>query len=370
MEIKEGLAKIKLKQNVFFNPKMKICRDLTSLWISTLGKINILVDGFCASGIRGIRYKLENKNVNQLVFFDRSKTAILNTTENLKLNKLEGKVFEGNSNKFFVNYQNFDFCEIDPFGSPAPYLDSLFWADYKQKRRFISITATDTAVLCGAHKNACIKIYGSKPAHNFICHEIGLRILIGFVAKVAAKYDWEIIPHLCFSSLHFFKLFLEIKKSASGAVKSVGLSNFLYLFCSNCLYQSKADLFLPPSKICPNCGKELNFFGPIWSGQLADLNVVEEMKKNYQKKDYLQSKDLEKFLNVYRQEISICDFYYDIHKISSKYKVPIVPSNLLIESLAEQGFLASRSTFLSTAIRTNASISQILQTINNLNKKI
>ncbi|MCX8163488.1 MAG: tRNA (guanine(10)-N(2))-dimethyltransferase [Candidatus Micrarchaeota archaeon] len=366
MNTTEGLAKISLVPGVFFNPKMKISRDITSLWISTLPKLNILVDGFCASGVRGIRYKLENKNVSHLIFFDRSKKAVLNTKKNLKLNNLVGTVFEGNSNKFFCNYQNFDFCEIDPFGSPAPFLDSLFWADYKQKTRFVSITATDSAVLCGAHKNACIKIYGAKPAHNFVCHEVGLRILLSFIAKVAAKYDWAIIPHLSFYSLHFFKVLLEIRKSATAAVSSVNQSNFFYIFCQNCFYQSKENIFSYSQSLCPICNNKLNYFGPIWAGELGQKKILQLMKKNYKKKSYLHSKEMEKFLEIYLQELGLPYFYYDIHKICSKYKLMPQPTSVLVEKLKENGFLASKTIFGPTCLRTNASIVQIVQTIKNL----
>ncbi|MFN3910223.1 MAG: tRNA (guanine(10)-N(2))-dimethyltransferase [Candidatus Anstonellaceae archaeon] len=365
-QINEGLSKIILLDGVFFNPKMKTCRDISSLWISILPKINILIDGFCASGIRGIRYKLENNNVKSLIFFDRSKKAIKNTKENLKLNKLKGEIFEGNSNQFFTNYQNFDFCEIDPFGSPAYYLDSVFWADWKQKRRFISITATDTAILCGAHKNACIKIYHSKPAHNFVCHEIGLRILLGFIAKTASKYDWGIIPHLTFYSLHFFKVFLEIEKSASKAISSVKNSNFFYLFCQNCFYQTFSST---PGfeKYCPVCGKTLSYAGPLWGGDLAKKNILEKMIKNYKTKKFLQSKELEKFLLTFKEEINVPYIYFDIHSLCSKYKLKPPALNKLLENLAKHGFLASRTTFSQTAIRTNASVLELIEIIKNLN---
>ena len=368
-KIKEGLAQIKLKSGVFLNNKMKICRDLSSLWISTLPKINILVDGFCASGIRGIRYKKENENVKKLIFFDRSKKAIENVKLNLELNGLKGETFEGNSNKFFVNYQNFDFCEIDPFGSPAFYLDLMFWADWKQKQRYISITATDTAVLCGAHKNAALKIYNAKTINNFSCHEIGLRILLGFIAKTASKYNWAIYPEVSISKLHFFKLFLKIKKSATEAKNSSLKASAYYVFCPFCLNQK---IFFEPTFLdrCEKCSQKILYAGPLWGDRIYENSVIEKMKKKYLKREYLKDKVLEKFLNHYSQESKINNFYFNIHAICKRYKLGLVNMESILRELKQNGFEASRTTFDELAIRTNAEIEEIVLLIKNIKKDI
>ena len=65
--IKEGLAKIQMPAGVFFNPHMQLCRDIFSLSIGALPEKKLsLCDCFAASGARGIRYKLENKNISKL----------------------------------------------------------------------------------------------------------------------------------------------------------------------------------------------------------------------------------------------------------------------------------------------------------------
>ena len=38
---------------VFFNPHMRLCRDLSSLWVGTLPALPSVLDVFCASGARG-----------------------------------------------------------------------------------------------------------------------------------------------------------------------------------------------------------------------------------------------------------------------------------------------------------------------------
>ena len=51
--------------------------------------------------------------------------------------------------------QSFDAVDIDPFGTPAPFID----AGIRGCRRFLLVTATDTAPLCGAHFKAGVRRY-------------------------------------------------------------------------------------------------------------------------------------------------------------------------------------------------------------------
>ncbi|MFA5108142.1 MAG: hypothetical protein WC492_01250 [Candidatus Micrarchaeia archaeon] len=360
--VNEGLAKISLGDGLFYNPRMQFCRDISSLWVGTLPQLPVLVDGFCASGVRGIRYKLENENVGELKFFDRSKTACEMTEKNLKLNKIKGEVNETNSHKFFAQEQNFDFCEIDPFGSPAHFIDSLFWADWKQKQKFISITATDTAVLCGAHAQACYKNYGAKPGHNELCHENGLRILMAFIAKTASKYEWEFEPQFCISHRHYFKILARVKKSAKGAVESAKKSMHYSSFCPSCLFHEISAQF--PNELCPQCGKNMTWAGQMWGSKLFEPQTVESMMKNLAQRKYMDSEVLAKYLQRIYEESQAGAFYYNLHTICSKYKVKPAKIDDVVSRLKESGFYACRTTFKDTAIRTDASIEEIVRKMN------
>ena len=53
----------------------------------------------------------------------------------------------------------------------------------------LMVTATDVAVLCGADSKACMRLYDSKPIHNELCHESGMRVMIGYIARMLANSD-------------------------------------------------------------------------------------------------------------------------------------------------------------------------------------
>ena len=80
----------------------------------------------------------------------------------------------------------FDVIDIDPFGTPSPYLDSA--ASSLRAGGMICVTATDTSALCGTYSEPCIRKYSSVPLKTEYCHENGLRILAGFVARTFSKY--------------------------------------------------------------------------------------------------------------------------------------------------------------------------------------
>ena len=357
--ITEGLAKVELTDRLFYNEHMHFCRSLSSLWVGTLPQIENTVDGFCASAIRGIRYKLENKNIKNIKFFDRSQLACETARKNLDINKIEAQVIQSDSNKFFVNETDFDFVEIDPFGSPVPFLDMIFLPDCKQKQKYISISATDTAVLCGAHKDACIKNYFSKPLDNEFCHETGLRILLSHIARSCAKNDWGLQPQFCFSHRHYFKVMLKITKSAIKAKQSVEDSKYYVKYCQNCAYRELSADF--PQKTCPHCNKKLSWAGPLWGKEFVDAKVVENMIKLLAQRDYLEQNKTTRFLECIKEEAQAPALYYDIHEICSKFKVELMKNDELVKKLKDAGFFACKTTFRSTAIRTDANVKQIVE---------
>ena len=87
--IEEGSARIALGKGVFFNPEMELCRSIFSLSVGAIGGKLDVVDAMCASGARGIRYKLENRNVGKLALVDANRGAIACARKNAVRNKVK-----------------------------------------------------------------------------------------------------------------------------------------------------------------------------------------------------------------------------------------------------------------------------------------
>ena len=222
--IEEGLTKIEFPKfdkvssdaPVFYNPHMELNRDLSILAIQVFQKeenrnLNIC-DLFGGSGIRGIRYKNEIKGIENVAINDISELANEYEKHNIQLNSLENiEVYQHDASMFLrMKRGEFDVIDIDPFGTPSPFLDS---AGYCARRNsLLCVTATDTSALCGTYKEPCIRKYNAKPYKSEYCHENGIRILAGFVALTLAKYAKCIDIKMSHSTEHYMRLYIKIEK--------------------------------------------------------------------------------------------------------------------------------------------------------------
>ncbi len=206
----EGI-RFNVSKGVFYNPQMRLCRSMSSLAVGAIGEKMDVVDAFTASGIRGIRYAKENRNVWKLTLLDIEKAAIRDAKKNArsaKLNARKTTTAAGNISRLAFELDA-DFLEIDPFGTPSPYLVDAFRFFNTKKTAYLSVTATDVAVLCGGKTAPCMKNYHSKPMNNEFTHETGLRIMIKKIAETAAEFNMGIRPLVSFSDKHYLKSVLE-----------------------------------------------------------------------------------------------------------------------------------------------------------------
>ena len=109
-------------KGVFYNPAMRLSRDLHVAFAKQFDFSGIMLDGLAASGIRGIRLNLE-AGVN-VEFCDSSKMATETIAENLKMNRIKGKIHNEHVEDLLQN-RKYDRIDIDPFGTPAPYLSLI-----------------------------------------------------------------------------------------------------------------------------------------------------------------------------------------------------------------------------------------------------
>jgi tRNA (guanine26-N2/guanine27-N2)-dimethyltransferase len=138
--------KISKEMDVFYNPVMKFNRDMAVLVLNCIPckKIGLPLE---ASGIRGIRILAEVKCKKEVFLNDISPDAVKMMKKNFKLNNIKGgfKIFNQDANIFLLENKGFDYIDIDPFGSPNPFLDSALKAIAREG--IIAVTATDTAPL-------------------------------------------------------------------------------------------------------------------------------------------------------------------------------------------------------------------------------
>lgn len=376
--VEEGLTKIQFPEfdkissdaPVFYNPHMELNRDISILALQTFQKqedrnINIC-DLFGGSGIRGVRYKTEIDGVGHVFINDISETANEYERHNVELNNLKDiEIFQHDASMFLRMHRGeFDVIDIDPFGTPSPFLDS---AGYCSRRNsLLCVTATDTSALCGTYKEPCIRKYNAKPYKSEYCHETGIRILAGFVALTLAKYSKSIEVKLSHSTEHYMRLYIEVKKGSKKSDEC--LKNIGYIsHCKHCLYREEnKGLATSTPNICPECGEKLIQAGPLWLGEIQNEEFISKMIVESENKKLNTKEDVLKLLESCRIEAKSPATFYDVHKICKILKISAPKLDLVFGNLEKEGFEAVKTHFNPLVIKTNAPLKKIKEIIKTL----
>lgn len=376
--IKEGKAgikayraeKISKEMPVFYNPVMKLNRDISVLLLNSIEKKNMQIAlPLAATGIRGIRFLLELKKskIMNLSFNDKSSEAVKLIKSNLKLNKIKLnkkiKISGLDANLFILNSKGFDYIDIDPFGSPNFLLDSA--VKRLAREGILAVTATDTSALCGTYKNACLRKYSGKPLRNEFCHELGLRILIFKIQTISAQHDKALMPIFSYSREHYFRAFFECikgKKKVDEIMKNHGY----ILYCKKCLFRKNADSIFNDEK-CPLCKSKLDYAGKLWLGQLWDKKLATKMNQEARKNN---NKELIKLMQIINNESKINSAgFYDIAKVIKHNKLKNVPKkDSLINEIKKAGFKVAETHIRPNSIRSNIKLKKLIKLIKKINQ--
>ncbi len=349
--MEEEKIKFNVSKGIFYNPAMRFCRSISSLAVGAIGEKIEVVDAFCASGIRGIRYAKENKNVRLLTSLDIDTRAATLAGKNAKANKLKAKVAKGNISRLAFELDA-DFLEIDPFGTPSPYLvDSLRFFNTK-KQAYLSVTATDVAVLCGGRMAACMKNYHAKPLNNEFTHEVGLRIMLKKIVETAAEFNMGAEPLISFSAQHYLKSIIKLRRSADAADDSLHLIGYLS-YCKKCGYRTAGKF----PQTCLVCKSDVNvdYAGPLWLGELHTSAFLQDMVKLNQKRDYADRDRIAHMLSLMVSEVGLPPYFYNLHAFCKTLKLgEVKPFDAILESIRASGYRAVRSHFSPLAVKTDA----------------
>jgi len=361
-ETREGAATIAINDGVFFNPKMKKLRDISVMLLSaTCGAEGCKVlDATSATGVRGIRYALESNAAN-VTFLDINEKAAANTSANVIKNNISAHVANMSIQEFANTCgEHFDVIDIDPFGSAAPYIYDIM--KISKDKTLLMVTATDTAVLCGAHRLACLKTYGAEPIHNELCHESGLRILISFIAKISAQFNFGIEVLLAIADMHYMRVFIRLHKGASNAVESVKQIGYVG-YCSHCHNFSFAKgVSSSIDGKCNYCGSTMTSYGPLWLGSLHDSRLLNSIiKSNKDRSDMAEALSM---LNAISIEADI-PFSYSMPKITKFLRISSVAPKEVVK-LLQKGNTATETLFCEGCIKTDAEIGTVIDAVRKL----
>ena len=356
------------KAPVFYNPVMELNRDIAVLasqaYQRTLNRKICVCEPLAGCGIRGIRFATEVEGVEKVVINDINEKAFQLASYNVGMNELSERVVVKNEDANFLlaSYgaprKRFDVIDIDPFGCPVSYLDSVIRA--LRNGGLLILTATDMAPLCGVHPKACIRKYGGKPLRTEYCHELAVRLLAGSLAMTAAKYEMGINIIFSHSTDHYVRIYATAKYGAKKADENVRNMGYI-LHCFKCLHREpvKGLFLIEHSGKCSECGSKIDVAGPLWLGKLFDGQFCELVQKEVKRRTFKQGGKIRKILTLIENEVEAPITYYVVDKLCDTLNLPVPPVKKVIEALNERGFPAVLTHFNSTGIRSSASASDI-----------
>jgi len=195
--------------------------------------------------------------------------------------------------------------DIDPFGSPAKYIDCGIRAT--MHGGLLSTTATDLQVLHGLFKGACKRRYGGLPQKTEYSNEIAIRLILGCIRIIAARLHIEMIPLFVESDLHYYRTYVRILNRPDQS-ENIGY----ILHCKKC---NNRRLIKEQKNSCDICDSKIDLAGPLWIGQLFDKEYVKSMLK--ETPHFLVDKNCEKILQKCIQESELPGTYFTLDEIAS-----------------------------------------------------
>jgi tRNA (guanine26-N2/guanine27-N2)-dimethyltransferase len=357
---------------VFYNPKMEFSRDIAVLLLRLFSGMRDkpleVCDPLAGSGARGIRYAKEVCNLASVVISDLNEDAIPLIRENAKINGVEGKVTVAckDANLLLTEHaepgQRFDYVDVDPFGTPSPFVDSAIRAT--KNGGVIALTATDTAPLCGIYPRACFRKYGGLPIRGEFCHETGLRLMIGDAVTEALKHDFGTRVLISYSVDHYFRAYLQLSLGAKKGDESAAKMGYI-LHCPSCGWRSQAALGAALPCSCPGCNGPIRRGGPLWLGELGDEVFLSALASS-DRSGMGSEKRIAKFLPLLLGELGLPPTYYLIDEICSRIKRDVPQLAMVLESLKELGYRAAPTHFHPKAVKTDAPIHVLTSAVEGL----
>lgn len=331
------------KMEVFYNPDKTFCRDISVTLVKTLQKKwkkkFVVADPLAGTGVRGIRMAVEAGA--EVYLNDKNPSAFKLMKKNVKENNIKAEIFNEDA-AAFLSRRKYGYVDIDPFGTPNPFLDAGIRA-LCPKKSILAVCATDTAALSGTYPKSTKRKYGSKILLTNFHDEIGLRILIKHVISHGAALDVGLIPIFAHSTRHYFRCYFE-KVEGSNKIDKL-LDNIGYLH-----YDPKT-LSRKVSK-SPIVGKG-EVIGPLWIGKLYDRELVKEMMEFSNHPD---------FLNMVFNEIDSVG-YYLIPKLASKMRKQVPKYEKLISELKKMKIPVSKCHFNKNGLKIDAEVKDIEKAI-------
>lgn len=336
------------KDPAFFNPYARFSRDMAILAYRAYKSNGEMIDALAGIGARGLRAVNEVERVEHVYINDINPKAIEIAKRISEINSIKNCTFSIKSaNRVLVESERVEIVEIDPFGTPAYYLDNGVRA--VKDEGMICITATDTPVLQGLYPRIALRRYYGSSLRCEYSNEIGLRLILGLLAMIAARLEMGIRPLFVHSVRNHLRVYSKVMFGRRYA--DTMLDNL------KCVYHCRWCNGRGMDEECKSCMRRMSSIGPLWVGSIFDKQFIEYMINAY---DESLDKRCIKILSIARDEVDLLS-YYSMDQISKRLKVAPLRIERILDILRSNGFKASRTSLMLNGFRTDADYSTIIR---------
>ena len=346
---------------VFFNPAASLNRDV-SVCVTAAASGSSFCDSMAGVGARGLRVAKEVDRMVHVALVDFNGEALRIARRAAALNRVIRKcefAQSETSSYLYSRYgrdKRFDFVDVDPFGTPVGQLQGAIRAT--SDGGILSVTATDTAVLCGVYPKVARRRYGATPLNNHFGHETSIRLLAGVVARAAATLDTGARPVAAHATRHYVRLFFLIETGATkgdSALSNLGTISW----CPSCGHVTTAAESKAP---CEKCGKKSRSTGPVWVGPLTDVDLLRRARRA------AEESGLQKATATFDALVGADRFppwSFSIEDICSRLGTATVSESEIYRNLRDLGYDAMRTPFERTGVKTDADYGALVEMVAN-----
>ncbi|XP_019959612.2 tRNA (guanine(26)-N(2))-dimethyltransferase [Paralichthys olivaceus] len=334
-----------------------------------------VLEGLAASGLRSVRFALEVPGLQSITANDFSTKAAGLIARNAQYNGVDHLLQASCRDASMLMYEmrgkkeRYDVIDLDPYGSPAPFLDAAVQA--VSEGGLLCITCTDMAVMAGNSGETCYSKYGSVSIKAKYCHEMALRIILHSLDQRAGVYQRYIQPLLSVSVDFYIRVFVRVftgqatvKNSASKqalAYNCVGCGSFHLQRMGKRTMNGKHMKYSaangpPVGPECEHCGQRHQMGGPLWVEPIHDVAFVQRVLSavSGNPSRFGTSKRIEGMLSMVTEELEDVPLYYTVDSLSSTIHCNTPPLLQFRSALLHAGHRVSLSHACKNAIKTNA----------------
>jgi tRNA (guanine26-N2/guanine27-N2)-dimethyltransferase len=315
---------------VFYNPAMATDRDLGVAFVRAWAGEGGLSgwETTAATGIRGLRLIGETDAFRSFLFTEANPAAFAVLERNV-VGRTGARAVLADG-RAAAERSTFDWVDVDPFGSPIPFVRAAL--DAVRPGGVVATTATDMIVLAGAQSAATWRKYGARAVRGRLGPEAGLRILLAFLAREARTAGRSIVPRLAYALDHHVRAYVEVI-AASARPDPVGSID-------------------PATWDGPPLGPT-GPFGPMWLGPILDPEIAGRMQVPATAE---RPTEVAGFLERIREEAAVpAPFYYEPNVLAGRLGLATPPSiGALRAALGERGYRSARTHARPEGIRTDA----------------